>query len=66
MIVSAGGMSRFGAQAAGEFLTMPQYWKSVAMQAPRGWERMNCQIILETKMAGATPGTPKILAMHFW
>jgi hypothetical protein len=66
VIVSAGGMSRFGAQAAGEFLTMPQYWKSVAMQAPRGWERMNCQIILETKMAGTTPGTPKILAMHFW
>jgi hypothetical protein len=64
--LSAAGMSRFGAQVAGEFLTKPQYWKSVAMQAPRGWERMNCQIILETKLVGTTPGPPKIVATHFW
>ncbi len=64
--LSAAGMSRFGAQVAGEFLTKPQYWKPVAMQAPRGWERMNCQIVLETKLVGTTPGPPKIVATHFW
>ena len=66
VIVSAAGMSRFGAQVAGEFLTAPKYWKSVGTQAPRGWERMNCQIILETRLIGTTPGPPKVVATHFW
>jgi len=64
--LSAAGLSRFGAQVAGEFLTRPQYWKPVATRAPRGWERMNCQIILETKLVGTTPGPPRILDVHFW
>jgi hypothetical protein len=66
VIVSAAGMTRFGAQVAGEFLTAPKYWKAVGTQAPPGWERMNAQIVLETKLVGMTPGPPKIVAMHFW
>jgi len=66
VIVSAAGMSRFGAQVAGEFLTASKYWKSVGTQAPRGWERMNCQIVLETRLIGTTPGPPKVVATHFW
>jgi hypothetical protein len=66
VFVSAAGMTRFGAQVAGEFLTAGKYWKGVASQAPKGWERMNCQIVLETKLVGMTPGPPKIVAIHFW
>lgn len=66
VIVSAAGMTRFGAQVAGEFLTAPKYWKAVGSTAPKGWERMNAQIILETKLVGMTPGPPKIVGMHFW
>lgn len=64
--VAAAGMTRLSAQVAGEFLTTPTYWTSVASQAPKGWERMNCQIIIETKVIGTTAGPPKIVATHFW
>lgn len=64
--VAAAGMSRFGTQVAGEFLTEPRYWNAIVKQAPSGWERMNCQIIIETKRIGATPGPPKVVATHFW
>jgi hypothetical protein len=66
VIVSAAGMNSFGTQVAGEFLTVPNYWKAVAAKAPKGWQQRNWQIVLETRVIGTTPGPPKILTMHVW
>ena len=64
--ISAAGLTRFGTQIASEFLTNPVYWNQSLKAAPKGWEKKNLQIVLETDVIGKTANSPRVLAMHFW
>ncbi len=66
VMVSAAGLTRYGTQIAGEFITNALYWNEAMKSAPKGWETKNLQIVLETDVVGKTPNTPHVLAMHFW
>lgn len=64
--VSLAGLHSFGNQTAGEFVSQDSSWNEVASMAPSGWENMNLQVVLETKIVGTTPSSPKIVAVYFW
>jgi len=64
--VSLAGLHSFGNQIAGEFVAQDASWNEVAWQAPRGWEKMNLQVVLETNIVGTTPSSPRIVAVYFW
>ena len=64
--VSLAGLHSFGNQTAGEFVSQDSSWNDVASKAPRGWEDMNLQVVLETNIVGTTPSSPKIVAVYFW
>jgi hypothetical protein len=49
-----------------EFLTGPKFWSNMSRIAPRGWERMNLQVVLQVKVTEKVPGSPKPVAWHFW
>lgn len=66
VFISPAGLNGYGTEAAAEFLTHPEYWKSIARQMPSGWQRKNLQIVLETKIVGNNPSPPVVLATHFW
>ena len=66
VMISAAGLMRFGTQIAAEFITNPVYWNDAMKSAPKGWEKKNMQVVLETDVVGKTPNTPRVLAMHFW
>ena len=66
MVVVAGGLTGCGTIAAGEFLTDPIYLEAMAKGAPRGWQRKNIQVVLDTKVIHGAPGPPRILERHFW
>lgn len=66
VFLSPAGLNGFGTEAAAEFLTHPEYWKGFSRIAPQGWQRMNLQIVLETKIIGNNASPPKVLATHFW
>lgn len=66
VVISFAGINGFGTQVAAEFLTAGRYWKEFAKLAPRGWERRNCQIVLETKVVGLIPNPPRVLALEVW
>jgi hypothetical protein len=66
VLLSVAGANGFGTQTAAEFLTAPAYWDSFLRMAPRGWERRNCQIVLETRVVSEVPSQPRILAVHVW
>jgi hypothetical protein len=34
--------------------------------APRGWKRMNLQVVLEVHVVEKVPQSPKPVAWHFW
>lgn len=66
VVISFAGLNGFGTQVAAEFLTGQRYWSEFARLAPRGWERRNCQIVLETRVVGLIPNPPRILAIEVW
>jgi hypothetical protein len=65
-VVSIAGITGFGTQAAGEFLTNEAYLSEALKQAPSDWPKKNMQIVLSTKVMSGTPGPPQVLAVHFW
>jgi len=66
MVVTAAGISVFGTLAATAFLTDPDEIQKLSAVAPKGWERMNLEIVLSTEVIRGKSGRPLILATHFW
>jgi hypothetical protein len=64
--ISLAGLHSFGNQTAGEFVSQDSSWNELAARAPRGWEKMNFQVLLETNVVGTTPGSPRIVDVYFW
>lgn len=66
IVVTASGLAKFGTEAAGEFLTNSVYIQEISKSAPRGWDRMNMEIVISTDVVGRAAGPPHIVATHFW
>jgi hypothetical protein len=64
--VSLAGLHSFGNQIAGEFVSQDSSWNELARRAPKGWEKMNLQLVLEADVVGTTPGSPRVLDVYFW
>jgi hypothetical protein len=65
-VVIAAGITHFGTQAAGEFLTNPRYFGEALRDAPRDWPRKNMQVVLSTQVMSGNAGPPKVLAVYAW
>ncbi len=66
MVVTVGGLSPLGTEAAAEFLANPAYMETVASKVPQGWENKNIEIVIETKLVNGNSGPPSAVATHFW
>lgn len=64
--VSVGGLTQFGNEAAGEFLSDETQMNAFARMAPKGWEYRNVQIVLGMRMDGRKIVNPRILAINVW
>jgi hypothetical protein len=66
VVISVGGLSQFGTEAAGEFLGDETELSTFARTAPRGWEHRNLQIVLGMRIDGKKIVNPRILATNVW
>jgi len=66
VLISAAGITQYGTQAGGEFLTHPSHLSDALGRAPAGWQQKNIQFVLHTRVIGRTPAPPRVLAAHFW
>jgi hypothetical protein len=66
IVVTASGLTKFGTEAAGEFLTSTSAMEQIEKSAPRNWDRMNIEIVIATDVVGRRAGPPKVIATHFW
>lgn len=66
VLILAAGITQFGSQAAGEFLTDSRLLGEALRTAPRDWQRMNMQAVLKTRILGSTPGPAEVVATYFW
>ena len=65
-VTSVGGITHLGTRAAGEFLLSPEAMGEALRQAPPGWETKNMQIVVATKVIGASASPPQLRALHVW
>lgn len=66
VVVVAAGIKGGATNAAGEFLTNPDYLSQALRTAPQGWEKKNLQFVLSTRMFSGSPGPPTVIAAHSW
>ncbi len=65
-VMVAAGLTNFGTQVAGEFLTNANLLKAAIRQVPAGWQKRNLQFVIHTRIIGKTPGPPTVVASHIW
>lgn len=66
MLVEVSGISRFGTEAAADFVTNPSLMAEAMKAAPRGWENRNVQIVLHVRIIAGSPAVPAVVAVHVW
>ena len=65
-LILAAGITQFGSQAAGEFLTDARLLEQALRRAPADWPWMNMQAVLRTRILGSAPGPAEVIATYFW
>lgn len=66
LLLALAGITQYGTQAAGEFVTGPALLEEATRLAPRGWERRNVQFVLHVSVLEGMPSRPEVVAAHFW
>jgi hypothetical protein len=65
-LICVAGISNYGSQLGGEFVTNPLSLRALIKRAPRNWQSMNLQVVLRTTVVNDSPGAPEIVAVYFW
>jgi hypothetical protein len=65
-VVVVAGIKSYVTQAAGEFVSNPEYLEKALRSAPPDWPRKNLQIVIETPVTDFLPGPPQAIAIYVW
>jgi len=65
-VIIVGGILDRGTEAASEALYNPVYLDALLAKAPKNWDRLNLEAVIETHLIGGHPGPPAILAVETW
>jgi hypothetical protein len=65
-VVVVAGIRSYGTQAAGEFVSDPEYLEKALRTAAPDWEKRNVQILIQTTVTDAIPGTSQVVAVYVW
>ena len=66
VVIAAAGLGANGTQAAGEFISRPDYLEEAFLSAPPDWQKKNLQVVLQTTVTDSVPGPPRVVATYFW
>ena len=64
--VIAAGIGPWGSLASGEFVTNPDYLKTLARELPANWQDKNLQVVISTDVIHGSSGPPNVIATHVW
>jgi hypothetical protein len=65
-LVIISGVGMVGTKAAGRFISHEQDLETTLRAAPRGWERENLEVVLETDIVDGSPSPPRAVAIKVW
>ncbi len=63
-LISCAGITQYGTQSGGEFLTDPTRLKRDLLA--EDWSRKNVQFVIRAEVVGSSPSPPVLLAAHSW
>lgn len=66
LVVALAGITQYGTQAAGEFVTDNETLDAALEGAGSGWERKNLQLVLHLPVVEGVPGRSQVVASHYW
>jgi hypothetical protein len=65
-VIVIAGLTNFGTQAAGDFLTNQSLLSEAMQRAPKDWKHKNFQFVLHTQIIGNSPERPTVVASNYW
>ena len=65
-VVIVAGIKSYSTQAAGEFVSSPEYLQAALQSVSPDWEKKNMQIVLQTPVTDGLPGPPQVVASYVW
>ncbi len=66
LVVIAAGITHFGTEGAGEFLSDPAYFAEAVPRLPPDWQGRSLQIVLSVPVVHGASGHPRVLATYVW
>jgi hypothetical protein len=65
-VIILAGIFGEGTQAASEVVSNPVYLDKLVQKAPRNWDKVNIEAVIETNVIEDHPGPPTVLAVETW
>jgi len=65
VIILAGILGQ-GTEAAGELVSNPAYLDAMLQKAPKNWDHLNLEAVVETHVIEGHPGPPTVVAVETW
>lgn len=64
--VVAAGIGDRGTQAAGEFVSNPEFLERGLRSVPTSWQKKNLEVVLQATVTDTVPGPPRVVAAYSW
>jgi len=61
-VLAIAGLGPYGANAASDFVSNPEYFEDFARKLPRDWSHKNIEVVLETDVIDGRTGAPRVVA----
>jgi hypothetical protein len=65
-VIILAGILAEGTEAAGEVVSTPEYINAILQNAPRNWDQMNLEAVIETNVIDDHAGPPTVVAVETW
>jgi hypothetical protein len=65
-VIILAGILGEGTEAASEVVSNPVYLDTMLRKAPKNWEHLNLEAVVETNIIEGHPGPPNVLAVETW
>lgn len=65
-VVTLGGLTQYGSQAAADLVTLAGPMKNTAAGLPADWHKRNMELLFHVPVIRGSPGTPKLLEHYLW
>jgi hypothetical protein len=65
-VIILAGILGEGTEAASEVVSNPAYLDAMLQKAPKNWDQLNLEAVIEAKVIDGHPGPPTVIAVEAW